>query len=121
MKAQSIILFGAVVVLAACGGPAYKATMSPASEVPAGAGSSGTGSVTATVDGTKVDVTGTYSGLSGAAQSAHIHGPADATAVSNPPKCTLQFTEGTPAGSGTIQGECSTTDIDLTNLNAGMF
>ena len=110
MKLRMIVLFGAVAALAACGGPTWKATLSPATEVPAVTGSSGTGSVTVVQDGTKLDISGTYSGLSGPAKSAHIHGPADATMVSNPPKCALTFTEGTPAGSGTLAGECPTAD-----------
>ena len=34
MKAQSIVLFGSLFVLAACGGPTYKATLTGGGEVP---------------------------------------------------------------------------------------
>ena len=123
MKVRMIVLFGAVAALAACGGPKWTASLTPGAEVPAVAGSSGTGSVTVTLDGTNLDITGTYSGLTGAAQSAHIHGPAAATA-NGPVKCALTVTEGTPAGSGTLGGECMTTGtmaVDVTNLDASMF
>ncbi|HEY8210411.1 MAG TPA: CHRD domain-containing protein [Myxococcaceae bacterium] len=118
MKARMIVLFGAVAALAACGPPTFKATLSGGAEVPALTGIAGTGSVTVTVDGMNVDVTGTYSGLTGAAQSAHLHGPGTA-AETKPNVCTLTVTEGTPAGSGTLAGECLA--FDIAGLNSGMY
>src|SRR5262245_35436610 len=119
MKARSIVIFGAVVaVVIACGPPTYKATLSGANEVPA-VTSNGSGSVTVTLDGVDIDITGSYMGLSGAASGAHIHGPADAGEVVPAPACPLTFTEGTTAGSGTITGECH--DFDVAGLNAGKY
>lgn len=117
MKIQTIVLVAAVLALAACGGTTYKATLSGASEVPA-VTSSGTGTVTITVDGTTLDVTGNYSGLSGAASAAHIHGPADATASAGV-VCALTATEGATTGTGTLSGECPS--FDIAGLNSGMY
>jgi hypothetical protein len=60
-------------------GTAYKTAMNGAGEVPPTT-STGTGTATVTYDaGTKqVTWSGTFSGLSGPATAAHIHGPADA-------------------------------------------
>ncbi|HYV43615.1 MAG TPA: CHRD domain-containing protein [Myxococcaceae bacterium] len=110
-----IVSVAAVLALAACGGPTYKATLNGNSEVPA-VTTSATGSFTGTLDGTKLDVTGNYSGLSGAASAAHLHGPADATATASP-VCTLTFTESATAGTGTLGGEC--TGLVMDDLNAG--
>ena len=118
MKARMIVLFGAVAALAACGPPTFKATMTGAAEVPALMGIAGTGSATVTVDGANVDVTGTYSGLTGAAQAAHLHGPGTATET-KPNVCTLTITEGTPAGTGTLAGECLA--FDIAGLTNGMY
>lgn len=117
MKVQSIVSFAAVLALAACGGPTYKATLSGDAEVPA-VTSTGTGSVTITVDGTTLDVTGNYSGLSGAATAAHLHGPADAT-QSAANVCGLTVAETSPAGTGTLSGECPS--FDIAGLNSGMY
>jgi hypothetical protein len=59
-------------------GTAYKATMDGKSEVPPTT-SSGTGTATVTYDAATKQVTweGEFSGLSGPATAAHIHGPAD--------------------------------------------
>jgi hypothetical protein len=120
MKIQSIVPFFSLVALVGCGGPSYKATLAGASEVPP-VTSPATGSVTAVLDGTMLDVNGTYKDLSGPAISAHIHGPATATATAGI-FCTLTFTEGTPAGTGTLKGECPNFDeATVTNLNGGMF
>src|SRR4051812_6361743 len=106
MKLQYIVSVAAILALAACGGPTYKATLNGTSEVPA-VTSTATGSFTGTLDGTKLDVTGNYAGLSGAATAAHIHGPSDA-ASTGPVICTLTFTESATAGTGTLGGECTT-------------
>jgi len=55
----------------------FKASLSGKSEVPANA-AAGTGSVTATYDSAskKLSWKGSYSGLSGPATAAHLHGPA---------------------------------------------
>jgi CHRD domain len=60
-------------------GTAYKATLDGKSEVPPTTGS-GTGTATVTYDPSTKMVTweGSFSGLSGPATAAHIHGPAEA-------------------------------------------
>jgi hypothetical protein len=60
-------------------GTAYKAALDGKSEVPPTT-SSGTGTATVTYDAATKTVTweGSFSGLSGAATAAHIHGPAEA-------------------------------------------
>ena len=60
-------------------GTTYKAAMDGKSEVPPTT-SSGTGSATVTYDAATKEVTweGQFSGLSGPATAAHIHGPAEA-------------------------------------------
>jgi len=119
MKAQTFASFVAVAALVGCGGgyPTYTATLAGAHEVPP-VTSSGTGNVTATLNGTTLTVSANYSGLSGAAQLAHIHGPADA-ANTAAVACPLQITESATVGTGTLAGTC--TSFDVANLNAGMF
>ena len=85
MKKLGLVVLSLVVafVLAACDSGSttktYTATLSGAKEVPPNA-TTATGSATAELDGKVLTVTGTYTGLSGAATGAHIHGPAAKTA-----------------------------------------
>jgi CHRD domain len=106
----------------------FSGTLSGASEVPP-LTLAATGTVTATFDGTTLTLTGTYSGLTGAATLSHIHGPA-ASGVKAGVLCNLTFTEGATAGSGTISGSgaaanpCSSftwSAQNITDLNAGNF
>ena len=66
----------AAILAAACGssGPAtnFSATLAGANEVPATT-STATGTATFTLSGTTVNYTVTYTGLSGAAKSSHLH------------------------------------------------
>jgi len=55
----------------------FKADMNASSEVPPNT-TSGTGSATVTLDGNKITWNVTFTGLSGPATAAHIHGPAPA-------------------------------------------
>lgn len=55
----------------------FKADMKASSEVPPNT-TAGTGSATVTLDGDKITWNVTFSGLSGPATAAHIHGPAPA-------------------------------------------
>jgi len=55
----------------------FKADMKASSEVPPNT-TTGTGSATVTLDGDKITWNVTFSGLSGPATAAHIHGPAPA-------------------------------------------
>jgi hypothetical protein len=123
-----LVSFALAAVLVACPSTmtnTYKATLTGAAERPNPVTTSGTGSVTATLDlNTKtLTLTGTYSGLSGAVSSpgAHIHGPAgvDATAGVLFP---ITFTEGATAGSGTLAITSQVlTDAQIADLNAGQW
>lgn len=66
------VSIAAAVVLVACGGPTFTATLSGANEVPP-VTTSATGTVTATLDGTALSLSGSFSGLSGNPTAAHIH------------------------------------------------
>jgi CHRD domain len=117
--------------LTACTTPmtnTYKTALAGANEVPA-VTSTGTGTVTATLDiNTKVlTVTGTYEKLSGAvkapgalASGAHIHGPA-LTTENKPVLFDLTATEGATAGSGTITGTATLTDAQILEINDGKY
>ena|SRR5215471_4126292 len=91
----------------------FKASLAPAS----GVTSSGKGSATASLDTTTKMLTWTvdYSGLSGPASAAHIHGPADPGA--NAP-IVVPFTGNlaTP-----IKGSATLTDEQIQQLEAGKW
>jgi hypothetical protein len=122
MKANRLFIAGvAALSLAACGGGTdYTATMSSGAEKPAvTTASTGTGSITVTVD-SKLTVSGTFTGLTANASAAHIHGPAGADGT-GPVFCTLTVPSGTSgsieAGSGA--GSCG--DIQLTDAQKQYF
>lgn len=97
----------------------YSATLSGTAEVPA-VETAATGSATVTIKGLEMTLEGTYEGLSGAAQAAHIHGPApegENAGVAFP----LTFTEGETAGSGTLAGAATLTEAQLAELAAGQW
>jgi hypothetical protein len=125
MKKFSLIVLSLVVafVLVACApaamGGDYTATLSGASEVPP-VETAATGSATVTLNGMEMTLVGTYEGLSGPAQAAHIHGPAaegENAGVVFP----LTFTEGATAGSGTLAGSATLTEAQLAELQAGLY
>jgi CHRD domain len=97
----------------------FNATLSGAMEVPA-VETAATGAATVTVKGMEMTLTGTYEGLSGAAQAAHIHGPA-AEGANADVVVPLTFTEGATAGSGTLAGAGTLTEAQLGELKAGMY
>jgi hypothetical protein len=84
-------------------------TLSGAAERPDPVSSAGTGSGTITIDGNTLTYNVTFSGLSGPATAAHIHGPADANAAAGVIKG-LTFPQ---ADSGVMSGT-----IDLSTLTA---
>jgi len=92
----------------------FKADLSAASEVPA-VTSAGKGSATATLDTATKTLTWTveYSGLSGPATAAHIHGPAAAGA--NAPVL-IPFTGDLASP---IKGSATLTDAQISDLDAG--
>ncbi|HEY5063840.1 MAG TPA: CHRD domain-containing protein [Xanthobacteraceae bacterium] len=92
----------------------FKADMKPSSEVPPNT-TAGSGSATVTLDGDKISWNVTFSGLSGPATAAHIHGPAPAG--KNAGVVIWLSTKGKPAsspltGSGTLTAAQAT---DLMN------
>ena len=110
-------------VLVGCGGPTYKATLSGANEKPNAVTTNGAGNATAVLDGTVLEVSGSYQNLSGAATSAHIHGTADANNNASV-VCSLTITESATAGTGTIAGNCDTatiTALTKANLDTNMY
>jgi CHRD domain len=115
-----------VVVLAACNMnavviPTYKAAANGANEKPTANTSTGTATLTATLDGTTLNLKVDYSGLTGVATLAHIHGPADETAAAGV-VCdfTSKLVAGATVGSGSITAACLV-DAKLTvaDLDAG--
>jgi CHRD domain len=109
--------------------PSFEGTLSSANEFPALPAPlpTGTGTVTATLDGTTLTLTGSYSGLTGAPTAAHIHGPA-ALGASAGVLCNLQPTDGATAGTGTVSASGAATNPcsgfvlsaqNITDLNAG--
>jgi hypothetical protein len=84
-------------------------------------GVTGTGTATVTLDTITrmVTVAGMYTGLTGMATAAHIHG------LSTPPATAdvivpLMVTAGTPNTSGTIAGTGTLTAAQVTGMEAGM-
>lgn len=105
-------MVAAAFALAACGGssgPAnhFTATLSPANE-PGTVTSSGTGTAEYTVDGGTVTFTVNFSGLSAAANNAHIHvGPAGVNGG-----VTVPFTSQLPrATSGSFSGSFTAANV----------
>jgi ABC-type amino acid transport substrate-binding protein len=111
--------------LAACGATSatekFTATLNGANERPNPVTTTtATGSATLELKDKTMTLKGTYTGLSGAAMMAHIHGPAaesGTAAVLFP----LTFTEGATAGSGTLSGTATLTDAQITELKAGQW
>ncbi len=100
------------------GGIAYAAHLAGNSEVPPTT-SAGTGDAKLNYDtATKVlSWTVTYSGLTGPATAAHIHGPAAAGANAG---VLIPF-EAPKAPSGTITGSKALTDAQYADLNSGLY
>jgi len=93
----------------------YKATLNGASEVPANA-EKGTGQAQFDFDTTSKQLTWTvtYSGLTGPATAAHIHGPA-APGANAPP--IVPF----PQPASPIKGSATLTDAQVTALTSGQL
>jgi hypothetical protein len=106
-------------LLVACGGgdlPTFTATLSGANEVHS-ADTSGTGSITATLDGTVFRLSGSYSGLSGVVTVAHVH--TGAAGAIGGIVFDLTATEGATDGSGTLSATQTLTSKKIASLNAG--
>ncbi len=118
MKATRLFLTAlAALSLSACGGGTdFTTTLSGEAEKPAAVSTDGSGTVTVTLDGTKVSVEGSFRDLSSNATAAHIHGPADVNSNADA-ICTLTIPQAT---SGTITGECTITEAQATAMEDGM-
>jgi CHRD domain len=113
----------------------FKADLTGSDEVPPNQ-ASGTGRVTATYDtATKIlSWNGSYSGLTGPATAAHIHGPAAAGANArlvvwisenigqcNRGECVSKADAKTPPMASPFQGSAQLNDAQVSELMAGMF
>lgn len=122
-----------VAIMTSCGGTVmtatYKATLNGANEKPVAVSPAGTGSATATLDGTTLNLKIDYAGLTGVATLAHIHGLADENNVAG---VLCDFTDKIAAGasatvgSSTINATCNLDgtvkpDLTVANLAAGKF
>ncbi len=125
MKANRLfIACVASLSLVACGGGTeLNAVLSGAAEKPTAVTTNASGNVKATIEDKKIKVEGNFTGLSGNATAAHIHGPADANGTAGP-LCNLNapaatsgsLTEGTGAGSC---GAMELTDAQIKDFEDG--
>ncbi len=114
--AAVLMAFALAVQSPAQSGDTYKARLSAvASDAKTRADLSGLGSVTATVSGTKLTVTGTFDGLKTAATTARLHN-AVAAGVRGPAMQDLTITKAT---SGTISGSADLTPEQIEHLHKG--
>jgi hypothetical protein len=95
----------------------FKAVLNGAGEVPA-VTTLGTGFGVFTLDGTTLTYSIAYTGLSGTASAAHIHGPATATATAG---VLIPFTLSPAGSSGFISGTATLTAQQVTYLTSGML
>jgi hypothetical protein len=129
MKKLLLALGLGILVFAACNTtpalPTYKATLNGANERPTPNTTTGTGTATATLDGTTLTLKINFSGLTGVAIAAHIHGPADETGTAGL-LCDFagKIVAGATAGTGSIDATCALDgsvkpDLTVANLDAG--
>jgi hypothetical protein len=123
MKANRLfIACVSTLALAACGGSIeLTAALSGAAEKPTAVQSSATGTSTVTVDGDKLTVSGTFSGLSGNATAAHIHGPAADDNSTAGVFCNLGAPTATSGNLTAGEGAGSCADKVLTDAEAKDF
>ena len=111
VKTRFLAFVPAAILAAACGGSSggattFSATMAGSNEVPATT-STATGSATYTINGTTVNYTITYSGLSGPPTASHIHVGATTAAGA----VVVPFTGLPTTASGTWSGSFTQADI----------
>lgn len=114
IAAASAALFG-VTSRARAASTGFKADLKPSSEVPPNT-TTGSGSATVTLDGDKITWNATFSGLSGPAIAAHIHGPAPAG--KNAGVLVPLFTKGKPLTSP-LTGSATLTAAQASDLMNG--
>ena len=97
------------------GAQTFKARLSPVPvDATNQAGTTGVGAVTAVLTGTRLSISGTFSGLQTPATIAQIHlGP---RGISGPPLLDLTVTKAT---SGTLQGDLMLTSAQVDHLKRG--
>jgi len=94
-------------------------TLSGAAEHPAVA-TAGTGSGTLILDGNKLTVDITYSGLTGTVSASHIHGPATTAQDTGVLKALTPALGATGATAGTLKGEVTLTSAAAAHLVNGL-
>jgi hypothetical protein len=111
----------ATLALVACGGGTeLTATLSGAAERPNAVSTNGTGTATVTVDGKRLEVKGSFQGLSSNATGAHIHGPADQNSTADV-ICTLTIPAATSGNITAGEGAGSCGAIELTDAQVQAF
>jgi hypothetical protein len=116
MRAAFTVFCLLSVVVSAQGSRAFRTRLSPVPiDLTMQATVSGSGTVTATLTGSKLVVTGTFDGLKSPATSAGIH-RSPARGVRGPEALTLTAT---PAASGSINGTFELTPAQITDLQSG--
>jgi CHRD domain len=113
-----VAAFGAGGLLAQQPKP-FKARLSPVPiDIAMQANVAGTGSLSATLTGTKLALTGTFEGLRGPATIAQVHkGPTKG--MRGPVVFDLTVTKGTDPTTGTITGTLDLTPLQLADLEKG--
>ncbi len=125
MKANRLfIACVATLALTACGGATeLNTTLSGAAEKPNAVTTSGSGTAKVTIDGDKLEVSGSFKDLSSNASAAHIHGPVGADGT-GPVFCDLNVPVGTSGsiGAGSGGNACSgktLSDANVTDFEGG--
>ena len=95
-------------------------SLSGAAERPTPVTTPGTGSGTATLVGDQLTFSIVYSGLSGAAVAAHIHGPATTERAAGVLIDLAPFNGGAFGESGTLSGTVTLTSAQVSNLRSGL-
>ncbi|MDA1277110.1 MAG: CHRD domain-containing protein [Verrucomicrobia bacterium] len=94
--------------------------LSGAAERPTAVTTTATGSGTATLIGDKLTFSVSYSGLSGAASAAHIHGPATTEQAAGVLIDLAPFNGGAFGASGTLSGTVTLTSAQLASVRDGL-
>lgn len=120
--ARILITLIAASMLAACApmnsGTSFGATLSGANERPTPVQTAAVGAVTATLDGMTLNLSVSFSGLSGNAAAGHIHGPADKDASAG---VLFPFKKVPAAPDGTFTESVTLTDAQVQELRAGKY
>jgi hypothetical protein len=111
------LVLGASLLVLSAQGAKFKARLSPMPlDLSMQSTIAGNGSVTATLDGTKLTIEGTFKGLRSAATVARIHRAY--RGVRGPSFADLTISSGT---SGTISGSLDLTSAQVSDLKKGFF